>query len=402
MERWSSLALMMVVLSGVIAGGHHYLWARLIRDTGADLLDRRFLIALLGVLAVGFPVAVIAGRLVPPGVSTWWLTPVYLWIGVCVLLVLAVAAVDLVGALVRAAISVVASAVPSGVEVPDPDRRQAFARVGAAVALTVGLGASAWAAVEGRRVRVKRVEVPLTKLPKALDGLRIVQLSDVHLGPTVRGPFIERIVAMVNGLSADVIAITGDLVDGSVEDLERDIAPLAKLTARHGTYFVTGNHEYHANAPRWCEHLGRLGVRVLRNERVAIERDGHTLDLAGIDDHEAAQFGIGHGMDLPKALTGRDPTRALVLLAHQPKAVHEAVRHGVDLQLSGHTHGGQLWPLGWFHRLTQPVVAGLARFGHTFVYVSSGTGHSGPPMRLGAPAEITEIILRAGAEHLSA
>ena len=155
------------------------------------------------------------------------------------------------------------------------------------------------------------------------------------------------------------------------------------------------SHEYHAGAAEWCEHLGKLGIRVLRNEYVALERSGSVLHLAGIDDHESASFDIGHRPDLPKAVAGRDRSCPLVLLAHQPRAIHEAVRNAVDLQLSGHTHGGQLWPLTWLMRAGQPVVAGLVKFGETFVYVSRGTGHSGPPMRLAAPAEITDIILRS-------
>ncbi|HEY0709708.1 MAG TPA: metallophosphoesterase [Polyangia bacterium] len=389
MARWSTLAAMMLVLGGVIVAGHRYLWARLIRDAGVGSVDQRVWILVLTALAVGIPLAVVMGRLVPPALSTWWLTPVYYWLGVSALLVLAVAAVDLGQAL----FALIGNG-QSGGESVDPERRRAFARVGAVAALVMAVPTSAWAAVEGRRLRVKRVEVPLAKLPAALDGFRIVQLTDVHLGPTVGRTFIERMVAMVNELSPDLIAITGDLVDASVEDLREDVAPLAKLTSKHGAYFVTGNHEYHADAPRWCEHLGQLGVRVLRNECVSIERGGSVIHLAGVDDFEAAGSGVGHGMDLNRALEGRDHRPPLVLLAHQPKAVHEASRLGVDLQLSGHTHGGQLWPLGWFHRLTQPVVAGLAKFGKTWLYVSCGTGHSGPPMRLAAPAEISEIILR--------
>jgi predicted MPP superfamily phosphohydrolase len=159
-------------------------------------------------------------------------------------------------------------------------------------------------------------------------------------------------------------------------------------------YFVTGNHEYYSGAPEWCEELTRLGIRVLRNERVSIGEEDASFDLAGIDDVYAYQFGEGHGADLARAVAGRDTSRELVLLAHQPKAVFEAVSHGVGLQLSGHTHGGQLWPWTYFVRLQQPVVAGLARFSETQVYVSRGTGYWGPPMRLGAPAEITRVTLR--------
>ncbi len=193
----------------------------------------------------------------------------------------------------------------------------------------------------------------------------------------------------------NVIAITGDLVDGSVERLREHVAPLANLRARHGVYFVTGNHEYYSGAEAWCRELRRLGIVVLGNERVSIGTDEVSFNLAGIDDWSAAQFGNGHGADLGKALEGRDETRELVLLAHQPRAIHEADARGVGLQLSGHTHGGQIFPWNIFVRLQQPVVSGLARIGKAFLYVSNGTGYWGPPMRLGAPAEITKVVLLA-------
>jgi len=230
-------------------------------------------------------------------------------------------------------------------------------------------------------------------LPQELDGLRIVQLSDIHVGPTVRREFVERIVGMVNDLAPDIVAITGDLVDANVADLKDQVAPLTRIVSRLGTFFVTGNHEFHADAEGWCAHLPTLGIRVLRNERVDVLKNGHVLQIAGVDDYEANRFG---GMpDIAKALRGRDERSPLILLAHHPKAILEAMHLSVDLQLSGHTHGGQVWPLGWLLRVQEPLIAGLAKFDETFLYVSSGTGYSGPPMRLGAPAEITEIVLRA-------
>jgi predicted MPP superfamily phosphohydrolase len=236
------------------------------------------------------------------------------------------------------------------------------------------------------RVALRDVEVRLPRLPKRLDGTTIVQLTDIHVGPTIGREFIEQIVERTNSVEPDVIAITGDLVDGSVSELGEDVAPLPKLRARYGVYFVTGNHEYYSGADAWCTELERIGIRVLRNERVTIGEDGASFDLAGIDDHRG---------DLTRAVRGRDPERELVLLAHQPRAIFDAVRHGVGLQLSGHTHGGQIWPWNYFVRLQQPVVSGLRRFGETWLFVSNGTGYWGPPMRLLAPAEITQIRLLA-------
>lgn len=377
-EAWVSLRAFLLLGVGLIAVTHYYLWTRLIRDVGFPASTELALTWILCGLAVSIPVAVFTSRLVPRKWSVWWVTPVYLWLGTSFLLLLSVALVDLVRGL-------------GGAHTGHP---QAVARVSALVATMIGLGASAWAIREGRTVRVKRVEVPLKRVPKRLDGLRIIQLSDVHVGPTLGRAFVERVVATVNALSPDLVAITGDLVDGSVDDLERHVAPLANLVSTYGTYFVTGNHEYHADAVAWCEHLARLGIRVLHNEHVKLGGDGEFIHLAGIDDYESARFDVGHRADLPHAVAGRDPTRALVLLAHQPRAAHEAARHGVDLQLSGHTHGGQLWPLGWLQRAGQPSVAGLSKLGETVLYVSCGTGFSGPPMRLGARAEITELVLR--------
>jgi predicted MPP superfamily phosphohydrolase len=241
----------------------------------------------------------------------------------------------------------------------------------------------------------KSVEVPLARLSTRFDGLKIVQLSDVHIGPTLGASFMRAVVEQTNALGPDIVAITGDLVDGSVENLGEAVSELRHLRATHGVYFVTGNHEYYSGADPWCRFLEGLGIVVLRNERVSIGEGDEGFDLVGIDDFQAGRF-EGHGPDLPRALAGRDASRELILLAHQPKAVHEAQEPGVGLQLSGHTHGGQIWPFNWLVKLAQPAVQGLSWFEKTALYVSSGTGYWGPPMRLGTKAEVTEIVLRSG------
>jgi predicted MPP superfamily phosphohydrolase len=247
-------------------------------------------------------------------------------------------------------------------------------------------------------VAVRRLAVTLPRLPRRLDGLTVVQLTDIHLGPTIGRAFIESIVARTNALVPDVIAITGDLIDGTVAELADAVAPLAELRARHGVYFVTGNHEYFSGATPWIAELTRLGVRCLRNERVSIGDGDASFDLAGVDDHSGARSGeAGHGENLDKALANLDPAREVVLLAHQPRSVFAASRFGVGLQISGHTHGGQIWPFSYLVRLQQPFIAGLHQHRDTQIYVSRGTGYWGPPMRLGAPAEITQIVLRAPA-----
>lgn len=388
MARWISFAVFILVVTSVLGGMHYYLWARLVRDVGSSAPVKRALTWAVCGLAASIPLAMATSRLAPPHLSVWWVKPAYFWIGVSFLLLLAVLLFDLL----RGAYNV-ASLLGGGT---DPERRQVLARLGGFAAAALGLGASGWAIREAAKIRIQRVEVALAKLPKELDGTTIVQLTDVHVGPTIGRSFIEELVKTVNELAPDVVAITGDLVDGRVADLRHHVAPLADITSTHGTFFVTGNHEYYSGAAEWCEHLqSELGVRVLHNEHVALGRDGHTFHLAGIHDYQASRFDEGHGANLGKAVAGRDQDRALVLLAHQPKAIHEAVKHGVDLQLSGHTHGGQLWPFGWLVRLEQPVVAGLAKFGETLIYVSRGTGYWGPPMRLNAPPEVTYIKLRS-------
>ncbi len=390
MTRLLTFALFLSILVTLTGAAHYYVWSRLVRDPGlppalAQVLTYALIFLFLAIPGSMFlrrsPIATALEGLV-------WLAMI--WLGLLLFLVLALGAADLVRGIWQLG-RAYHHAAPL-----DAERRQVVARLVAGAAAFVGGSLGLWSvrsALGG--VTLRHVEVTLARLPKALSGIRIVQLSDVHVGPTIHKSFIETVVAQSNALRADLIAITGDLVDGTVEELREHVAPLANLRAKYGVFFVTGNHEYYSGAEEWCVELERLGIRVLRNERVSIGDANGSFDLAGVDDHSAKSFGGGHGEDLPKALGGRDPARELVLLAHQPKTILAAQAHGVGLQLSGHTHGGQIWPWTYLVRLQQPVVAGLARFGQSLVYVSSGTGYWGPPMRLGAPSEITELTLRA-------
>jgi len=245
-----------------------------------------------------------------------------------------------------------------------------------------------------RRVAgVVDVEVPLADLPRELEGFTIAQISDIHVGPTIKRNFVEAIVDRVNRLSADMVAITGDVVDGSVRELAHDTEPLGRLESRHGTYVVTGNHEYYSGAHAWIHELRRLGARVLLNEHVVIEREGAALAVAGVTDYSAHYFDPSHRSDPTTALAGAPVDAVKVLLAHQPRTAQAAARAGVDLQLSGHTHGGQFWPWNLFVRMQQPFTAGLERLGRMWIYISRGTGYWGPPMRFGIPSEITRIRL---------
>ncbi|MBA2960718.1 MULTISPECIES: metallophosphoesterase [Ramlibacter] len=247
-----------------------------------------------------------------------------------------------------------------------------------------------------RTARIKHVDVPIANLPAALHGFTIAQISDLHVGPTIRAAYVQRIVDRVNGLEADAVAITGDIVDGPVPELRPHVAPLAGLRARHGSFFVTGNHEYYAGAGPWVAEVQRLGIRVLMNEHVVIERDGASLVLAGVADYSAHRFDEAHRSDPTAALAGAPAgAGARVLLAHQPRSATAAAAAGFDLQISGHTHGGQFFPWIFFVRLQQPFTAGLHRLDRLWVYVSRGTGYWGPPKRLAAPSEITRLRLVA-------
>jgi len=245
-----------------------------------------------------------------------------------------------------------------------------------------------------RRARIVSIEVPLANLPPALHGFSIAQISDVHVGSQIKQQYVDAIVDAVNGLDADLIAVTGDLVDGSVPDLSRHIAPLGRLSARHGTFLVTGNHEYYSGERAWTAEFTRLGLRVLLNEHVVVRHGGAPLVVAGVTDYSAHHFNPEQRSDPVAALLGA-PTDAAarILLAHQPRSASAAATAGFDLQLSGHTHGGQFWPWNLFVRFQQPFTAGLHRLNNLWIYISRGTGYWGPPNRFGAPSEITLLKL---------
>jgi hypothetical protein len=377
------MAIAAVVLSAVSWLLHRYLWARLVRDAAWPAPWGRALSVGIVTLAALVPVTFLAMRWLPRAVNAPLAWVVYTWLGFSLYLFLLTVLSDggrgvaaLLGALPR-----------------DPDRRLFLARaVAAAVGATSGLVGLGGVVNVARGFDVRRVRVPMARLPKAASGYSIVQMSDLHIGPTLGRGFMESVVRETNALAPDMIVITGDLVDGSVDQLRDLVEPLRELRARDGVFFVTGNHEYYSGADAWIAHLRTLGVRVLRNERVPI---GEAFDLAGVDDHSAGRMLVGHGQDVARALAGRDPARAVVLLAHQPKALKDALLAEVDLQLSGHVHGGQLVPFNWLVRLDQPVVAGLHLFQKTWIYVSTGTGYWGPPMRVGTGAELTRIELVA-------
>jgi predicted MPP superfamily phosphohydrolase len=379
------LVFLAVVLS-ITAAIHYYLWARLVRDPLWPAPWMNVGTWLVAALGASIPLGFVASRFLSRDAASPLAWIAFVWMGAMFLMVVFLVPAELV----RWIPNVWGSGAD---ELASPERRRLFARGIALVVGGAGLGLSGLGIRNALApVKVERVRVMLRELPGPLAGFRIAQLTDVHVGPTIGRAFVEQLVERTNALSPDLIAITGDLVDGSVAELGPLVAPLGDLRARHGVFFVTGNHEYYSGADEWIAFLEGLGIRVLRNERVTVEHDGALLDVAGVDDWEASQF-EGHGRDLAKALEGRDRDRKLVLLAHQPKQIEEAAALGVDLQISGHTHGGQIKPFNYLVRLQQPYVQGLHDHGNAKLYVSPGTGYWGPPMRLGVEAEITLLEL---------
>ena len=275
---------------------------------------------------------------------------------------------------------------------PGPGRLRELSAL-AVPLLAVSAAFAGWVGAR-RTAAVRRIDIPIAGLPSALEGFTIVQVSDVHVGNTIGRDYVAAIVDRVNSLQPDVVALTGDLVDGTVPQLAHDVAPLGRLQSKFGTFFVTGNHEYYSGAGPWLGELQRLGIEVLLNRHVVIEQGGAKLAIAGVPDYSGHHFIESHRSDPAAAIRGApQDIGAKILLAHQPRTAAAAADAGFDLQLSGHTHGGQFLPWNFFVRLQQPYTAGLDRLRSMWVYTSRGTGYWGPPMRLGAPSEITRIRL---------
>ena len=278
-----------------------------------------------------------------------------------------------------------------GLDVAWPVLRQASAIAVPALALLAS-AVGFWNA--RRRAPVVDVDIPIADLPPELEGYTIVQLSDIHVGPTIKRGYVDAIVTASNALAPDLIAITGDVVDGNVAQLRDHTAPLGRLRARQGVYLVTGNHEYYSGAAQWVAEFRRIGLHVLQNEHVMLQTGAARIALAGVTDYSAGAFDPQQRSNPVRALAGAGAESLRILLAHQPRSAVAAEPAGYDLQLSGHTHGGQFLPWRFFVRLQQPYVAGLHRHGRMWLYISRGTGYWGPPKRLGAPSEITRLRLR--------
>lgn len=262
---------------------------------------------------------------------------------------------------------------------------------------------------------IHRVEIKIDHLPEALDGFTIVQLTDLHVSFMVREAWLRQVVDKTNALHPDVILLTGDMIDGFVYDRLNDVAPLAELKAAYGVYGVTGNHEYYYDAPAWVKHFRKLGITMLENQHIMLDYQHTPIKIVGVNDIAALQFGL-EGADIEKALTHRVSPQSstltssqsshaaeetaehitTILMDHRPINARQNIAKGVDLQLSGHTHGGSVWGLTEIVKLVNNgFVSGLYAIGQQWLYLSNGAGlWNGFPVRLGVPSEISVIVLK--------
>lgn len=378
-----------LIFTGLMGSLHAYIWRRMVKDT--KLAGSRKLLAttLVVVLWLSLPATMIASRMLSGPGAFWPSVLGFGWLGLMFYVVVLLFLFDLVRATILLRDRLTASDTNAP---PDNASRRVFlARTGAITTLASSGVIGAYGLRSGLGdIETLEVPVRLSRLPQQLSGFRIAQLTDVHIGDILGQRFLRGVVEQTNRTKPDLIAITGDLVDGSVAELGPAVAELAKLKARHGVYFVTGNHEYYSGAADWIAFLRSLGIVVLENQRVSIGDGSASFDLIGVPDHHARPV----APNMQAAALHRDPERELVVLAHQPVQVKDAIAINAGLQLSGHTHGGQMVPFNLLTALAQPHIAGLDHAGgNTQIYTSRGTGFWGPPMRVLAPAEITSLVL---------
>jgi hypothetical protein len=377
----------------ILGGVHSYFWFRLVRETALPSPYRLWASWACVALACLVPLSLMAPRLLPRSLASFAAWPGYIWMGLMLMLFAGLLATDVARLVFMAGRSLLGSSPMA------PDKHLALVRVVALVVSGTAAVAGVYSVLQGLRPpALKQLQVALPKLPAALAGTTLVQLSDLHIGATKSEAFAEDVVRRTNALHPDIIVLTGDIVEGRFGSERADVQVLAGLKARLGVYMVTGNHEYYSGLREWLPELERLGIKILRNRHVTLDADkGGGWVLAGIDDWKGDSVESGQGPDMERALKDVDPQRPVILLSHQPRAMFQAAQAGVGLVLSGHTHGGQIWPFGLAVRLQQKsFLVGLYRIGDSQLYVNPGTGYWGPPMRLGTRSEITHITLVPG------
>ncbi|CAK8715202.1 Calcineurin-like phosphoesterase domain-containing protein [Candidatus Electrothrix laxa] len=383
------LGFLAVVLS-VHAFMHYYFWRRMVKDSSFSRPVQRLGTAAVIALFLLLPIS----RILAKQFSFQQLFPLlwfaYLWLGILMLFFFFFLFTDSLKVLYHTSRCLL----PSRPNYPDLSRRRFLARTLASSASVLVLGISAFGVKKCfDPPTVNRLPIKLSGLPPSFKGFSLVQISDIHIGAMSMRSELTEIVAIVNELQPNLVAITGDLVDGNVAELSGELAPLAELKAQHGVFFVTGNHEYYSGVEQWLPEIEQLGITVLNNTRTEIRQGKDMFILAGVTDYQAGRFGKEHAPNFEKALGGIAKTSKVILLAHQPRAIKKVAPYRVDLVLSGHVHGGQIWPFNYLTPLQQPYIKGFYRHKKTLLYVNQGTGYWGPPMRVGTYKEITEFIL---------
>jgi predicted MPP superfamily phosphohydrolase len=390
MSKTLSFMLFFSIVTIVVGSIHYYFWIKLIKNTGMPQLWKSIGISVLVVLLLYLLTAMLLSQYLSTKYSQPLLWIAYLWMGIMMLLFITLLFTDLI----KVILYFYSKFTISNEFAVDIERRQFISGLLALGSSAIVLIASGISVINYySKPFVNKIQITLSGLPKIFNGFKIVQISDLHIGQLMTRSKLEEIVQQVNSLEPDLIAITGDLVDGSIKLLSNEVKPIMHLKAKKGIFFVTGNHEYYSGVENWISEIEKFGIRVLSNENIEINDGNDSFYIAGVNDHEAKRFGEKHAADFNKTLSGLDKNRKVILLAHQPIAVREAAEYGVDLVLSGHTHGGQIWPFNYLVYFQQPYIKGFYAYKKTKLFVNQGTGCWGPPMRLGTKNEITEVTL---------
>lgn len=384
---------MISVFFSIVGGVHYYIWMRIVRDAHLSAPWHQIATGAIILLGIALPLTFFFSGSLRFEISRIVTFAPYTWMGIMMLLFFAIVSVDMV----KVGMFVYKKLVATSNDGSDPARRAAMGKIIAGATTTAVMGLSGISLVKAaRKPVVKKISITLPKLPASFEGLKIVQISDLHVGITVGGRWLQSQVERINNLNPDIVAITGDLTDGLPAKLKKQIAPLRNLKPRLGSFFVTGNHEYYSDADGWIKEVKNLGITVLQNQSVPVRNGDDLIYIAGVNDYKAAVMLPSHAHSVADALAHTAQDKVRILLAHQPLSVHDADKHNVDLVLSGHTHGGQIFPFSLLVGLQQPYNKGLYKHSDTTqIYVNQGTFLWGPPMRLGTECEITQLTLRA-------